>query len=92
VDEIAEAQEMLEAIARPVWANAGGHPCLRVLDGPVGPQLTRIADLEDAALVAVGPSERGALAAALAGSPSRHVLRRGSQPVVVCPREPGSIG
>jgi nucleotide-binding universal stress UspA family protein len=88
VDEVADAQEMLAAIARSLSANADCRTRLRVLEGPVGPQLSLIADLEDAAFVALGASERGALASALAGAPSRHVIRRGSQPVIVCPREP----
>jgi len=37
-------------------------------------------------LLAVGASDRGDLAAALAGSPSRHLMRRGTWPVMVCPR------
>jgi nucleotide-binding universal stress UspA family protein len=91
VDEIADAEQMLTAIAGPLSTTVSGRIRLRVLEGPVGPQLSLIADLDDAALVTLGASERGALAAALAGAPSRHVLHRGSQPVMVCPREPAWI-
>jgi nucleotide-binding universal stress UspA family protein len=87
-DQVAAARQVVEDIARRVQFNADGRARVRVLEGPVGPQLTRIADLTDAALVAVGSSERGALTAALAGSASRYVMRRGAQPVIVCPREP----
>jgi nucleotide-binding universal stress UspA family protein len=85
-DEVASARAMLEELAQDVALDPAPHTRLRVLEGPIGPQLARVADLEDAALVALGASERGALAAALAGSPSEHVMRRGSQPVMVCPR------
>jgi nucleotide-binding universal stress UspA family protein len=91
VDEVADAQAMLAAIARSLSANADCRTRLRVLEGPVGPQLSLIADLEDAAFVAFGASERGALASALAGAPTRRVIHRGSQPVIVCPREPAPI-
>jgi nucleotide-binding universal stress UspA family protein len=91
VDETAAAREMLREVSRRASPNAGGHTRLRVLAGPVGPQLRRLAVLQDATLVAVGASERGALAAALSGSPSRRLMRRGSLPVMVCPRQPGRI-
>ena len=63
-----------------------GLRVVRVLEGPVGPQLGQLAAVRDAALLAVGASDRGDLAAALAGSPSRHLMRRGTWPVMVCPR------
>ena len=73
-------------MARSLSANAGRGCELRVLEGPVGPQLGQLAAVRDAALLAVGASDRGDLAAALAGSPSRHLMRRGTWPVMVCPR------
>lgn len=85
-DEPVVAREMLERMARSLSANTGRGCEVRVLEGPVGPQLGQLAAVQDAALLAVGASDRGDLAAALAGSPSRHLMRRGTRPVMVCPR------
>jgi nucleotide-binding universal stress UspA family protein len=81
----AEALAMLDEIACAISPTAPAV-CRTLLGaGPVGPQLEHLARAEDAALVAVGPCRHGALAGALAGSPSRHLMRRGSRPVMVCP-------
>jgi len=88
-DEPGVAREMLERTARSLSANAGRGCELRVLEGPVGPQLGQLAAVRDAALLAVGASDRGDLAAALAGSPSRHLMRRGTRPVMISSRRPG---
>jgi nucleotide-binding universal stress UspA family protein len=88
-DDARAAREMLDATARSVLVNAGGSSRLRVLEGPVGPQIAHVAADERAALIALGASDRGSLAAALAGSASLHVLRRSAHPVMVCQRHVG---
>lgn len=81
-----EASRMLGRIARPIAANLACAIDLQVLDGAPGPQLDRLATAKEASLLAVGASERGPLAAALAGSPSRHLMRHGQRPVLIHPR------
>ena len=77
---------MLGQVARPLSANVGCDIELHVLDGAPGPQLDRFAAAEQAAMVAVGASQRGPLAAALAGAPARHLMRHGQRPVLIHPR------
>lgn len=84
--EAETALHMLEATARWLAMNTLGDVALRVLDGPCGPQLDHLAGTDGAAMLAVGASDRGPLAAALAGAPSRHLLRHGARPIMVCPR------
>lgn len=79
------AYRMLEAIARPIAVTMARVIELRVLEGAGGPQLDRLAVAEDASMVAVGSSARGPLVAALAGSPSRHLMRHGARPVLIYP-------
>jgi nucleotide-binding universal stress UspA family protein len=80
------AFRMLGQIARPVASNLSCDIELHVLDGAPGPQLDRLAAAEHASMVAVGASERGPLAAALAGAPARHLMRHGKRPVLIYPR------
>ena len=57
----------------------------RLLDGPVGPELARLAFVDAAALVAVGPLRHGSLAGAFVRSPTTHLLRHAPCPVMICP-------
>jgi nucleotide-binding universal stress UspA family protein len=88
----AEAQtagHMLEATARSIAIDVPGEIACKVLAGPPGPQLDRLAVAERAVMLAVGASDRGPLAGALAGAPEGHLVRHGSRPVLVCPRPHG---
>jgi nucleotide-binding universal stress UspA family protein len=85
-----DGRRTIERIARSIATNSSCDVELRVLDGPPGPQLDHLGAATGAAMVVVGAPERGLVAAALAGAPSRHLLRFGSRPVLLCPR-PGSV-
>jgi nucleotide-binding universal stress UspA family protein len=74
-DEAVAASAMLEQMAYAIAPSAPSVTRTRVVEGPVGPQLERLAVADDAALVALGPSRRGALAGALARSPGAHLMR-----------------
>ena len=91
-EEREAAFHMLGRIARPLSANVGCDIELHVVDGAPGPQLDRLAAAEHASMVAVGASERGPLAAALAGAPACHLMRHGQRPVLVYPRARNTRG
>ncbi len=85
----AQAERAAGAVRELAAALASEHIApaeVRLVSGPPGPELERVADDESAALVAVGAPHRGTLAAALGGASSRHVIRHGGRPVLVCPR------
>lgn len=79
------AYSLLETAAAEVAVDAPEGARLRVVEGSAGSALARLAVEEDAALVVVGKPRQGRLGA-FAGSTSRHLMRRGTRPVVVCPR------
>jgi nucleotide-binding universal stress UspA family protein len=84
--EVAElAEEMLNDVARSISANVPGDQEICVLEGATGPELEFLADSRHAAIVAVGSSERSPLDAALTGAASRHLMRRATRPVMICP-------
>jgi nucleotide-binding universal stress UspA family protein len=56
-----------------------------LMSGAPGPQLRRLGEEENAAVVVVGSSGRGTLSAAALGSVSAFLAQHGSTPVVVCP-------
>jgi nucleotide-binding universal stress UspA family protein len=84
--------DTLDELASQLASLAHGAPATRVVTGPVGPQLRRLACIERACLLVVGPSRRGPFREAMAGSPGRHLLRRGSDPVMVCPSAEAALG
>jgi nucleotide-binding universal stress UspA family protein len=84
-DEVAAASEMLERIACAIAPSAPPVTRTRVVEGPVGPELERLAAADDAVFVALGPSRHGALAAALARSPGAHLMRHGRRLVMITP-------
>lgn len=85
-DELEAATRTLESIARSITVNTPVHVELDVLDGHPGPQLDRTAAARRATMLAMGACDQRVLAGALAGTPSRHLMRHGSRPVLVCPR------
>jgi nucleotide-binding universal stress UspA family protein len=90
-DDVAAARGLLEEIADAI--SSTGCDCRTlVVNGHVGPALARLADDDDAVLIALGASRHGVLTRALTGSPSRHLLRRGARPVMVCPRPEAVLG
>jgi nucleotide-binding universal stress UspA family protein len=83
-ERCAQALEMLSEMARTVSPTCG--PCrTAAVEGPVGPELDRLAARRGAMLVAIGPRRHRPLAGALSASVAKHLLRRGSTPVLVCP-------
>jgi nucleotide-binding universal stress UspA family protein len=80
------AEELLDELATALAESLGEEPPTRVLAGPPGRELARVASEERAGLVAVGASDRGPLAAAVAGSASRYAARHARCPTLVCPR------
>ena len=76
---------MLDEIASVIAPSAPAVCRTRLLDGPVGPELARLAFVDAAALVAVGPLTHGSLAGAFVRSPTTHLLRRAPCPVMVSP-------
>jgi nucleotide-binding universal stress UspA family protein len=91
-ERLATRGDTLDELASQLAPLVPGAPLTRVLTGPIGPQLRRLASLERAALVVVGPSRRGRIRDAIAGSPARHLLRRRAVPVMVCPSAEAAIG
>jgi nucleotide-binding universal stress UspA family protein len=86
VDEGARhAGRMVRELAETLASEHVAPAAVRVVSGPPGPELERVAEDERAALVAVGAPHRGTLAAALGGASSRHVIRHSGRPVMVCP-------
>jgi nucleotide-binding universal stress UspA family protein len=81
-----QAMQMLERIARSIATNSSCDVASRVLDGPPGPQLDHLGAADGAAMFAVGAPERGVVEGALAGAPSRYLLRYGARPSLICPR------
>jgi nucleotide-binding universal stress UspA family protein len=81
----ASARGMLEEIASMIAPSAPAVCRTRLLDGPVGRELARLAFVDAAALVAVGPLRHGSLAGAFVRSPTNHLLRHAPCPVMVCP-------
>jgi hypothetical protein len=88
----AARDDTLAELAGQLAPLADRAPATRVLTGAVGPQLRRLASLERAALVVVGPSRRGPIREALARSPRWHLLRRRAVPVMVCPSVEAALG
>ena len=84
-DLAASARGMLDEIASMIAPSAPAACRTRLLDGPVGRELARLAFIEAAALIAVGPLRHGSLAGAFVRSPTTHLLRHASCPVMVCP-------
>jgi len=81
----ASARGMLDEIASLIAPSAPAVCRTRLLDGPVGRELARLAFVDAAALVAVGPLRHGSLAGAFVRSPTTHLLRHAPCPVMVCP-------
>jgi nucleotide-binding universal stress UspA family protein len=84
-DLAASARGMLDEIASMIAPSAPAECRTRLLDGPVGRELARLAFVDAAALVTVGPLRHGPLAAACLRSPTTHLLRYAPCPVMVCP-------
>ena len=84
--EFEAAMRTLGAIARSISTDIPVDVELEVLDGPPGPHLDRLAAARGAAMLAVGACDQSPLAGALAGAPSRHLMRHSARPVLVCPR------
>jgi nucleotide-binding universal stress UspA family protein len=80
------AGEWLDGLAGALGERIGATPSTRVLTGPPGPELARVTREEGAALLAVGASQRGPLAGAIAGTVSRYATHHGRCPTLVCPR------
>ena len=91
-ERLATGGDPRDQLASQLAPLAPGATRTRVLTGPIGPQLRRIASLERAALVVVGPSRRGRIREAITGSPAQHLLRRAAAPVMVCPSAEAAIG
>jgi nucleotide-binding universal stress UspA family protein len=91
-ERLATKGDTLDELASQLAPLAPGAPRTRVVTGPIGPQLRRLASLERAALVVVGPSRRGRIREAMAGSPARHLLRRRAAPVMICPSAEAAVG
>lgn len=85
-EDRAAARILLGDVAFGAGRHAPGAACLRVIDGATGEALCRAGTEHRAALVAVGASRHGRLAAALLGSVARHVTRHADRPVLMCPR------
>jgi len=81
----APARGMLDEIASMIAPSAPAVCHTRLLDGPVGRELARLAFIEAAALIAVGPLRHGSLGGAFIRSPTPHLLRHAPCPVMVCP-------
>jgi nucleotide-binding universal stress UspA family protein len=81
----ASARAMLDEIASMIAPSAPAVCHTRLLDGPVGRELARLAFIEAAALIAVGPLTHGSLARAFARTPTNHLLRHAPCPVMICP-------
>ena len=81
----ASARSMLDEIASLIAPSAPAVCRTRLLDGPVGRELARLAFIEAATLIAVGPVTHGSLAGAFIRSPTTHLLRHAPCPVMVCP-------
>jgi nucleotide-binding universal stress UspA family protein len=92
VEEASAAASGLERVACAVAPSAPRLTRTRVVEGPVGPQLERLAVDDDAALISLGPSRHGALAGALARSPLPYLMRRGRRPVVISPTPEAVLG
>ena len=84
-DLAASARGMLDEIASMIAPSAPAVCRTRLLDGPVGRELARLAFIEAPALIAVGPLRHGSLAGAFVRSPTTHLLRHSPCPVMVCP-------
>ena len=84
-DMAASARGMLEEIASMIAPSAPAVCRTRLLDGPVGRELARLAFVDAAAFVAVGPLRHGSLAGAFVRSPTTYLLRHAPCPVMVCP-------
>jgi nucleotide-binding universal stress UspA family protein len=90
------AQLRLDTIADDVRrATAGGRPGgeavtveLRIAEGNVADELTRIARDVDAAGLVIGSRGRSGIAHLLLGTAAERCLRRADRPVVVAPRSP----
>ena len=91
-ERITKANEDLRYLAACVSSVAPTTIRTRVATGPVGPQLRRLAASEGASIIVVGAESRGAIRAAVAGSPGRHLLRHGSHPIMVCPSAEAALG
>ena len=84
-DLAASARGMLDEIASMIAPSAPAACRTRLLDGPVGRELARLAFIEAATLIAVGPLTHGPVAGAITRSPTTHLLRHAPCPVMVCP-------
>jgi nucleotide-binding universal stress UspA family protein len=80
------ALHRLRRTARAVSSSLSCSVEARVLHGSPGPQLARLAAAERPSILAVGATEQGPLAAALAGAPACHLVRNAERPVIVYPR------
>jgi nucleotide-binding universal stress UspA family protein len=85
------ATESLRDLVAHVAAIAPGDLQARVELGRPGRRLDRLARDEGAWLVVVGPRRHGALHEALFRSPTRELLRRGTAPLMVCPRADAAL-
>jgi nucleotide-binding universal stress UspA family protein len=84
-ERIADARAMLDELASTI-SPSGLRSCrTRVRDGDVGAALVRMAAVERAGLVAIGPHAKGSVGSAFKRSTWTHLLRRARCPVMVCP-------
>ena len=79
----------LDALAEQVSPLA--NPRTRVVSGPVGRQLRRLAADGRAGLIVTGPLHHGVMRSAAAGSPVRELVRRGRHAVMICPPADGAL-
>jgi nucleotide-binding universal stress UspA family protein len=83
----ADAAALLDEIACTIAAQAPTVCRRRVVHGPVGMELSRVAKAEDALLVALGPSRHQALRPPLGRRCARQLLRRGHAVMLLPPAE-----
>jgi nucleotide-binding universal stress UspA family protein len=89
---MANARDSLPAIERELAGLAGevapiarASVCVTVSLSATGRALVGVARAYDAALIVLGPTQRGAFLAAVTGSPTFSLLRSGECPIMVCP-------